>query len=70
VRVTGTTDIVRFPRRPRIGVHFFRPESGQPQPDENPARLGKRLLAEIREGAPPVAAGRKPPLTYSDNGIR
>jgi 1-acyl-sn-glycerol-3-phosphate acyltransferase len=60
VRITGTTDVVRFPRRPRIGVEFFRPAGGQPQPEENPARLGKRLLAEIRAGAPPIAAGRKP----------
>ena len=58
-RVIGTTDVVRFPHRPRIAVEFFRPASGQPQPGENAARLGKRLLAEIREGAPPAVAGRR-----------
>jgi 1-acyl-sn-glycerol-3-phosphate acyltransferase len=74
-RVTGTTDVVRFPRRPRITVEFFRPAAGQPQPGENAARLGKRLLAEIRNGAPPTVPGRrrraeKYRLTHSDNGIR
>ena len=58
VAVSGVVDIVRFPKRPRIRVVFFRPESGQPQPDENPTRMMVRMVAEIREIAPVAVAGR------------
>jgi 1-acyl-sn-glycerol-3-phosphate acyltransferase len=56
--VEGTTDYVRFPKRPRISVSFFAPAAGQPRPDEDPAELAARLLEEIRALAPPVPAGR------------
>src|SRR5688500_18632765 len=59
VAVTGTTDIPRFPRRPRVTVRFFTPTGGGLQPGEDAAALGARLLAEIRAMAPIVAAGRK-----------
>ena len=57
--VSGATDYVRFPRRPRVRVAFFEPESGQTRPDEEPRELAARLLAEVRERVPPAPAGRK-----------
>jgi 1-acyl-sn-glycerol-3-phosphate acyltransferase len=57
--VAGTTDYVRFPRRPRVTVTFFTPRGGQPRADEEPAELAARLLGEIRENVPPVPAGRR-----------
>jgi 1-acyl-sn-glycerol-3-phosphate acyltransferase len=59
VAVTGTTDLTGFPRRPRIKIRFFDPVGGQPRPDEDPADLSARLLAEIRAMAPPSLAYRK-----------
>jgi 1-acyl-sn-glycerol-3-phosphate acyltransferase len=56
--LSGTTDFVRFPRRPRVSVTFFPPSSGQPRPDEPAPDLAGRLLSEIRLAAPPVPAGR------------
>jgi 1-acyl-sn-glycerol-3-phosphate acyltransferase len=58
--VSGTTDYVRFPRRPRVRFELFEPDGGQPRPDEEPAELAERLLAEIRGRVPPTAAGRRP----------
>ena len=55
----GTTDYVRFPRRPRVAVSFFVAREGQPRADEQPAELAARLLGEIREDLPPVPAGRR-----------
>ncbi len=60
VAIEGTTDLVRFPRRPRLRTRFFEPAGGQPRPGEAPAELAARLLAEIRELVPPAAAGRRP----------
>jgi 1-acyl-sn-glycerol-3-phosphate acyltransferase len=58
VAITGTVDIPRFPKRPRIGVHFFLPAEGGLRENEDAAALGARLLAEMRERAPRVAHGR------------
>ena len=58
-RVTGVVDIIRFPRRPRIRVEFFRPADGQAQPDESAVSLTKRVMAEIRGGAPFVSNKRR-----------
>jgi 1-acyl-sn-glycerol-3-phosphate acyltransferase len=58
--ITGTTDYVRFPRRPRVALRFFAPRDGGPRRDEDPAAMAARFLDEIRVLAPPVAAGRKP----------
>src|SRR4051812_39538644 len=44
--VEGTTDYVRFPKRPRVRMTFFEPETGQPQPGEDPAALAARYLDE------------------------
>ncbi|MEO6496655.1 MAG: 1-acyl-sn-glycerol-3-phosphate acyltransferase, partial [Solirubrobacteraceae bacterium] len=59
VAVTGTTDIPRFPHRPRVTVEFFTPSGGGRRPDEDASALGARLLAELRAKAPIAAAGRK-----------
>lgn len=58
VAVSGTVDVVRFPRRPRIRVEFFLPESGQIDPTEAPADLSARCLAECRARAPITTGGR------------
>lgn len=54
-RVTGTTGRVWLPGGARITVEFFRPASGQIGPEEKPLAFMRRLLAEIRQGAPPVS---------------
>lgn len=58
VAVTGTTDYVRFPKRPRTRLRFFRPALGDYRPSEDPSEFSARLLAEIRAHAPISAAGR------------
>jgi len=58
--VAGTTGYARFPRRPRVEVELFEPAGGQPGPGEDPRELAGRLLAELRDRVPPVAAGRRP----------
>lgn len=50
--VTGTLDIARFPRRPRLHVHFFPPTGGAAQPEESASELAARLIADIRLRAP------------------
>jgi 1-acyl-sn-glycerol-3-phosphate acyltransferase len=59
VSVTGAVDIARFPARPRITVEFFEPRDGQPQEGESAIKLTRRIMTEIRERAPFVAAGRR-----------
>lgn len=57
--VSGTVDIVRAPKRPRIRVEFFLPASGQIDMGEDPGELSARCLAEVRERAPIAPAGRR-----------
>jgi 1-acyl-sn-glycerol-3-phosphate acyltransferase len=57
--VSGTTDIPRLGRRPRLKVTFFEPGGGQMRPGEDPADLAVRALAELRAHAPIAVAGRK-----------
>lgn len=57
--VQGTTDYVRFPKRPRVTVSFFEPARGQPHEDEAPGALATRLLEEIRKRVPPAPSGRR-----------
>jgi 1-acyl-sn-glycerol-3-phosphate acyltransferase len=57
--VQGTTDYVRFPRRPRVSVSFFEPINGQPRTGEEPGELAARLLGELRERVPPAPSGRR-----------
>jgi 1-acyl-sn-glycerol-3-phosphate acyltransferase len=59
VAVTGTVDVIRVPKRPRITVEFFLPESGQIDPGEEPGELSARCLAEIRAKAPIAIPGRR-----------
>lgn len=59
VRVIGSVDVVKFPRRPRLRVEFFRPAEGQPRDGELAATVAKRVMAEVRSGAPVVACGRR-----------
>jgi 1-acyl-sn-glycerol-3-phosphate acyltransferase len=56
--VTGAVGIARFPHRPRITVEFFEPRDGQAHDGESAMKLTRRVVAEIRERAPFVAAGR------------
>ncbi len=58
VSIEGTTDVARFPRRPRVRCRFFEPRGGQAGSGEDPAALASRLLEELRELVPAVAAGR------------
>jgi len=57
--IVGTTDIARFPTRPRVRVRFFAPAGGGLQSSETASDFSARLLAEIRAGAPITAAGRR-----------
>ena len=65
--IEGTTDIARFPRRPRIRVRFFTPAGGGLQPGESAADLSARVLAELRERSP-GHAGRPRPKPPDDAG--
>jgi 1-acyl-sn-glycerol-3-phosphate acyltransferase len=49
--ISGTTDYVRFPRRPRVAIELFRPPEGATEP--------QRLLDAVRRRVPPVRAGRR-----------
>ena len=55
--LSGSTDFVRFPRRPRVTVSFFA-ALGAAAPRTSPPELAGRLLGEIREAVPPAPAGR------------
>jgi len=57
VRVTGAVDIVRFPRRPRVRVEVFEP-AGAPTGEESAIALTRRVMSEVRAGAPPALPGR------------
>ncbi|GAB7051700.1 lysophospholipid acyltransferase family protein [Catenuloplanes indicus] len=57
--VSGTVDIARFPRRPRLKVTFFAPTP--PPPSESARELAARLTAELRAVAPVATAGRRRP---------
>lgn len=57
--VVGTTDFVRFPKRPEVAVRFFRPAEGGPREGEEPGELAARLIREIRAEAPFAAIGRR-----------
>lgn len=69
-RVTGTVDIVRFPKRPRIRVEFFSPTEDGATYSEDAAALAARLTAEIREGAPLAQSGRKRKAAANERRLR
>jgi 1-acyl-sn-glycerol-3-phosphate acyltransferase len=52
--VSGTVDIARFPRRPRLKVTFF--EHTPPSAPESALELAARVTAELRAVAPVPAA--------------
>lgn len=58
--IEGTTDIIRFPRRPKVSVRFFDVSTPRPSNDDDAAEFATDLLAEIRSHAPPAVAGRRP----------
>jgi 1-acyl-sn-glycerol-3-phosphate acyltransferase len=58
VAIQGTTDIPRFPKRPRVRVRFLPPDGMRP--GESPADFAARLTREVRAIAPISPAGRKP----------
>jgi 1-acyl-sn-glycerol-3-phosphate acyltransferase len=58
VAVAGSTDIPRFPRRPRLRVEFLAPMAIAA--GESPGDFAVRVNAATRAIAPITAAGRKP----------
>jgi 1-acyl-sn-glycerol-3-phosphate acyltransferase len=58
--IEGTTDFVRFPKRPRVTVRFFPPAEGGIKPSEEAQAFSARLLRELRARVPVVPAGRNP----------
>jgi 1-acyl-sn-glycerol-3-phosphate acyltransferase len=57
VSLTGSVDIVRFPRRPRIRVEFFEPNIAAGG-DVSAIALTRRVMAEVRARAPYAVPGR------------
>jgi 1-acyl-sn-glycerol-3-phosphate acyltransferase len=57
--VSGSVDVVRFPKRPRIRVEFFEPTAGQPRDGESAVGLAKRTTADVRARAPHAVPGRR-----------
>ena len=71
--VTGTVDIVRFPKRPRIRVEFFAPEGGQLRDGEDAAALvgaadGRDPRAGADRAAGPQANCREVPAGGGGRG--
>lgn len=69
--VTGSLDIARFPRRPRLCVHFSTPSGGALHAGESGSEFATRLMAEIRLRAPiPVdpTATRRPRHPTDEGG--
>jgi 1-acyl-sn-glycerol-3-phosphate acyltransferase len=58
--VSGTVDLARFPRRPRVRVELFEPLRGPVRPGESSIGLSRRVMAEIRARAPEAVSGRRP----------
>jgi 1-acyl-sn-glycerol-3-phosphate acyltransferase len=67
VAIEGTTDIARFPRRPRLRVRFLPPAEG-PRQAESPAAFAARVTAEVRALAPISPAGRRAKLEAAPPG--
>jgi 1-acyl-sn-glycerol-3-phosphate acyltransferase len=57
--LTGSVDIVRFPKRPRIRVEFFEPAGGPPRPGETAIGLTRRTMEQVRAVAPFAVPGRR-----------
>jgi len=67
VAVTGSTDIPRFPKRPRLHVRFLAPVEGL-RPGESPSDLAVRIVEQIRAIAPITVAGRRPREIAAESG--
>jgi 1-acyl-sn-glycerol-3-phosphate acyltransferase len=67
VAIEGSTDIPRFPKRPRLRVRFLAPVEG-PLEDESPAAFAARVTADVRALAPISPAGRRPKLAATPPG--
>jgi len=59
VEVSGTTDFVRFPKRPRVSVRFSLPAEGDYRLGEDHGAFAARLLEQLRAGVPRTVAGRR-----------
>jgi len=59
VAVSGSVDIPRFPKRPRLHVRFLPPAEGL-RPGESASDIAARIVEELREMAPITPAGRRP----------
>ena len=59
VAVSGTTDIARFPKRPRLRVRFL-PRAEGLRDGEPPSDVAVRILEEVRALAPVSPIGRRP----------
>ena len=59
--IEGTTDFVRFPKRPRVRVTFFPPGDGLPPAADDGTAFATRLLDQVRGRVPPATAGRRAP---------
>jgi 1-acyl-sn-glycerol-3-phosphate acyltransferase len=55
--VAGTTDFVRFPKRPRVSVEFLATDA-LPDPARAPQDYASALLAKLRRCVPAQRAGR------------
>jgi 1-acyl-sn-glycerol-3-phosphate acyltransferase len=55
----GAWQVPDLSGRPEVRVRFFLPRGGGLQPGEDPGDFTKRLILEVREGAPIAIAGRK-----------
>ena len=53
--ISGTIDLARFPKRPRVEVEYFLPAGGGLGPGEDLAAFSARLMAEIRDRVPPAS---------------
>ena len=58
--IEGTTDYVRFPKRPRVTVRFFAPAEGGIKAGEEAQAFSARMLRELRGRVPVDPAGRRP----------
>jgi 1-acyl-sn-glycerol-3-phosphate acyltransferase len=66
VAVAGSTDIPRFPRRPRLRVRFLPPMDFAT--GESPGDFAVRVTAATRAVAPITVAGRKPKAPAAAQG--
>ena len=69
-RTNGSVDVVRFPKRPRISVEFFRPAGGPKQPGESAHRLQPAPARRAARGRPARDPGPAPHRGQAPGGGR